>query len=104
MRSSTYGQTHEVTNQAPPLERYNAMTTDAAMMTALEREGAAWHLDTLTRDGLALTQPDVLALADLANRHTPEHHAFSARGERIDAIEFHPSWHTLLSMLREQGL
>jgi putative acyl-CoA dehydrogenase len=104
MGLSTYGQTHEVTNQAPSLECYNAMTTDAAMMTALEREGAAWHLDTLTRDGLALTQPDVLALADLANRHTPEHHPFSARGERIDAIEFHPAWHTLLSMLREQGL
>ncbi|MFT4432160.1 isovaleryl-CoA dehydrogenase [Caballeronia sp. 15715] len=104
MCSSAYGQTHEVTNQAPPLERYNAMTTDAALMTALEREGAAWHLDALTRDGLALTQPGVLALADLANRHTPEHHPFSARGERIDAIEFHPAWHTLLAMLREQGL
>ena len=104
MSSSTYGQTHEVTNQAPPLECYNAMTTDASLVAALEREGAAWHLDTLTHDGLALTQPDVLALADLANRHTPEHHPFSARGERIDAIEFHPAWHTLLSMLREQGL
>ena len=79
MSSSTYGQTHEVTNQAPPLERYNAMTTDAALVAALEREGAAWHLDALTRDGLALTQPDVLALADLANRHTPEHHPFGAR-------------------------
>ncbi|OXC76206.1 isovaleryl-CoA dehydrogenase [Caballeronia sordidicola] len=104
MGSSTYGQTHEVTNQAPPLERCNAMTTDAALLAAVEREGAAWHLDTLTRDGLALTHPDILALADLANRHTPEHHPFSARGERIDAIEFHPAWHTLLSMLREQGI
>ena len=104
MGSSTYGQTHEVSNQAPPLERCNAMTTDAALLAAVEREGAAWHLDTLTRDGLALTHPDILALADLANRHTPEHHPFSARGERIDAIEFHPAWHTLLSMLREQGI
>ena len=104
MNSSTYGQTHEVTNQAPPLERYNALSSDPALVGALQREGAAWHLDTLTRDGLALTHPDIVALADLANRHTPEHHPFSARGERIDAIEFHPAWHTLLSMLREQGL
>ena len=104
MNSSTYGQTHEVTNQAPPLERYNALSSDPALVDALQREGAAWHLDTLTRDGLALTHPDIVALADLANRHTPEHHPFSARGERIDAIEFHPAWHTLLSMLREQGL
>ena len=104
MNSPTYGQTHEVTNQTPPLERYNAFDADPALVAALEREGAAWHLDALTRDGIALTQPDVLALADLANRHTPEHHPFSARGERIDAIEFHPAWHTLLSLLREQGL
>src|SRR5471030_3224048 len=92
MRSSTYGQTHEVTNQAPPLERYNALSSDPALVSAIQREGAAWHLDTLTRDGLALTHPDILALADLANRHTPEHHPFSANGERIDAIEFHPAW------------
>ncbi|SAL28241.1 acyl-CoA dehydrogenase [Caballeronia udeis] len=104
MNSPTYGQTHEVTNQAPPLERYNALSSDPALVGAIQREGAAWHLDTLTRDGLALTHPDIVALADLANRHTPEHHPFSARGERIDAIEFHPAWHTLLSMLREQGL
>jgi putative acyl-CoA dehydrogenase len=104
MIPTTYGQTHEITNQTPPLERYNAMTTDPALVAALEREGAGWHLDALTRDGLALTQPEVLALADLANRHTPEHHPFNARGERIDEIEFHPAWHTLLSMLREQGL
>lgn len=104
MNPSTYGQTHEIINQAPPLECYNAMTADAVLVAALDREGASWHLDALIRDGLALTQPEVLALADLANRHTPEHHPFSARGERIDAIEFHPAWHALLSMLREQGL
>ena len=28
----------------------------------------------------------------------------SPRGERIDALEFHPSWHTLLSLLRREGL
>jgi putative acyl-CoA dehydrogenase len=104
MNSPTYGQTHEVTNQTSPLERYNALATDPALVGAIQREGAAWHLDALTRDGLALTHPDVLALADLANRHAPEHHPFNARGERVDAIEFHPAWHTLLSMLREQGL
>src|SRR3984893_10786766 len=104
MNSPAYGKTHEATNQTPPLERYNALTTDPALVGAIQREGAAWHLDALTRDGLALTHPDVLALADLANRHAPEHHPFNPRGERIDAIEFHPAWHTLLSMLREQGL
>jgi putative acyl-CoA dehydrogenase len=104
MNTPAYGTTHNVTNQAPPLERYDPLATDPALLAALEREGGAWHRDTLARDGLALTQPEVLALADLANRHAPELHAYSARGERIDEIEFHPAWHTLLAMLREQGL
>jgi putative acyl-CoA dehydrogenase len=102
--SSSFGRTHEVTNQAPPLERYNAFSSDPALVAAVTREGAGWHLDALTRNGLALTQPEVLVLADLANRHAPELHRFSARGERIDAIEFHPAWHTLLAMLRAGGL
>ena len=104
MTLSRYGQTHEVTNQAPPLERYNALITDPALLAALEREGAAWHRDALTLLGLELTQPEALALAELANRHTPELHSYSERGKRIDAIEFHPAWQTLLAMLRRQGL
>ncbi|WP_244847466.1 isovaleryl-CoA dehydrogenase [Caballeronia sp. SL2Y3] len=102
--ASRFGQTHEVTNQAPPLERYDAFATDCALAAAVEREGAGWHADALSRDGCALTQPDVLALADLANRHTPELATHDARGERIDAIEFHPAWHELLRRLRHAGL
>ena len=98
------GMTHEVTNQVPPLANYNLFSSDAALVSGVEREGAAWHRETLTRDGAALTTPDVLALADLANRHTPELAAFSPRGERIDALEFHPAWHTLLGLLRREGL
>ncbi|WP_233883286.1 isovaleryl-CoA dehydrogenase [Paraburkholderia flagellata] len=98
------GTTHEVTNQAPPLADYNLFTTDAALGEALARAGADWHRETLTRHGETLGKAETLALADLANRHEPELHTHSPRGERIDAIEFHPAWHELLALLREQGL
>ncbi len=98
------GKTHDVTNQVPPLTGYNLFTSDIALAAAVEREGAAWHRDALLRDGAALTTPDVLALGELANRHTPELSTHSPRGERIDALEFHPSWHTLLTLLRGEGL
>ncbi|MEM5338623.1 isovaleryl-CoA dehydrogenase [Paraburkholderia azotifigens] len=98
------GMTHEVTNQVPPLANYNLFASDAALAAAVEREGAAWHRETLARDGAALTTPDILALADLANRHAPELASFSPRGERIDSLEFHPAWHTLLGLLRHEGL
>ncbi|MEM5400637.1 isovaleryl-CoA dehydrogenase [Paraburkholderia unamae] len=98
------GTTHEVTNQAPPLADYNLFTTDAALGEALARAGANWHRETLARHGETLGKAETLALADLANRHEPELHTHSPRGERIDAIEFHPAWHELLALLREQGL
>lgn len=96
--------THRVTNQAPPLSDYNAFETDAALVEAVRRYGASWRQTALSHDGAALTTPDVLALADLANRHAPELATHSPRGERIDALEFHPSWHQLLARLRAEGL
>jgi putative acyl-CoA dehydrogenase len=98
------GNTHEVTNQAPLLADYNLFTSDPALVAAVEREGAGWHRAVLERDGAALSSPDVLALAELANRHTPELSTHSPRGERIDALEFHPAWHSLLTRLRGAGL
>jgi putative acyl-CoA dehydrogenase len=99
-----FGQTHDVTNQASPLVGYDAFAFDPALVAAVGREGAHWHVQTLSRDGMALTQPDVVALAELANRHEPELATHSPRGERIDAIEFHPAWHELLRRLRHEGL
>jgi len=96
--------THEVTNQVPPLEHYNLYETDAALAAAVEREGALWHAQALARDGALLGTPEVIALAGLANRHAPELFTFSPRGERIDTLEFHPSWHRLLGLLRQEGL
>ncbi|MGV2288568.1 isovaleryl-CoA dehydrogenase [Trinickia sp. YCB016] len=96
--------THEVTNQVPPLENYNLFECDTALAAAVEREGAGWHRAALSRDGAVLGEPATLALASAANRHEPELFTFSPRGERIDALEFHPSWHQLLTLLRREGL
>ncbi len=96
--------THEVTNQTPPLEYYNLYSSDATLVAAVEREGAGWHGEALATDGALLGTPDILSLAAQANRHAPELFTYSPRGERLDAIEFHPSWHRLVALLREQGL
>jgi putative acyl-CoA dehydrogenase len=58
----------------------------------------------LANDGATLGTPAVLALAGAANRHEPELFTFSPRGERIDTLEFHPSWDRLLALLRQEGL
>jgi putative acyl-CoA dehydrogenase len=104
MESQSFGHTHDVTNQAPPLANYNLFSSDAALSAALEREGAAWHRDALVRHGAALADPATLALAEVANQHSPELITHSPRGERIDALAFHPAWHSLLELLRREGL
>lgn len=104
MEGQVLAATHEVTNQAPPLCNYNAFETDAALREAVARHDAGWRAAALAHQGAALTTPDTLALAEQANRHAPELSTHSPRGERIDALEFHPSWHHLLGLLRAEGL
>jgi putative acyl-CoA dehydrogenase len=95
--------THTVFNQTPPLEDYNLFTTDAALQESARREGAAAADAELAAAGSALGTAANFEHGRLANRCTPVLHSFNARGERIDSIEFHPSWHALMRGIAERG-
>jgi putative acyl-CoA dehydrogenase len=96
--------THTVFNQTPPLAEYNLFTTDRALKEAVQREGAGAAVDDLAGAGAALGTAANFEHARLANRHTPILHNFNAQGERIDSIEFHPSWHVLMQGIASRGL
>ncbi|WP_019140529.1 acyl-CoA dehydrogenase family protein, partial [Noviherbaspirillum massiliense] len=96
--------THEVTNQVPELVGYNVFSTDVALANGLRQGGAGWHEESLTRFGAELGSREVLQLGELANRHLPELNTHDRFGNRIDSVEFHPSWHQLLALLRREGL
>jgi putative acyl-CoA dehydrogenase len=96
--------THEVSNQVPELLNYNVFTTDSVLCDALRREQGDWHEEPLRRFGAELGSEDVLRLGELANRHLPELATHDRFGNRIDRVEFHPSWHALLGLLRREGL
>jgi len=96
--------THEVFNQFDELADYNLLDTDPALGEALQRAGAAWAQPQLSAYGAQLGAAATYALAEEANRHTPELHSFDTRGRRIDSVEFHPSWHALMALYRAQGL
>src|SRR5277367_805694 len=86
-----------VFNQTPPLTPYNLFTTDLALQEAVRREGAPpAEAAALADAGAALGTADNFEHARLANRYTPVLQSFNVQGERIDAIEFHPSWHVLM--------
>ncbi|MGU7769532.1 acyl-CoA dehydrogenase family protein [Burkholderia sp. MR1-5-21] len=97
------GTTHAVANQFDELVDYNLFATDAALRDALARVGADWAMPQLDAYGARLGSADTAQLAEDANRHPPELNAFDRRGRRIDRVDFHPAWHTLLGMYREEG-
>ncbi len=97
-------QTHTVFNQVPDLAGYNLFTSDPTLQAALARYGARWHEEALVRYGEKLGEAETLALGALANQHPPTLATHSRTGERIDRVDFHPSWHALLTLLRSEGL
>ncbi|KLR58269.1 isovaleryl-CoA dehydrogenase [Diaphorobacter sp. J5-51] len=96
--------THQVFNQYPELSDYHPLATDAALCEALERAGAGWAHPALDAYAARLGMAETYALAEQANRHTPQLQRFDTRGQRIDALEFHPAWHQLLALYRGEGL
>jgi putative acyl-CoA dehydrogenase len=90
-------------NQTPQLCDYNLFATDEALQGAVSREGAAAHAAQLGRDGAAIGTAASFEHGHLANRHPPVLQTFNVRGERIDAIEFHPSWHALMEGIAARG-
>ncbi len=91
---------HEVTNQAPPLEDYNLFDSDPVLGPALGREGAGWAAQKLHAFGAVLGSEKVAELAEAANRHPPELHVFDRSGRRIDEVAYHPAYHELMQLAK----
>ncbi|RJG01600.1 acyl-CoA dehydrogenase family protein [Noviherbaspirillum sedimenti] len=89
--------THKVLNQAQPANGFNAFTGDAVIRAAIYRE-AHWAADRCEALGALAGDENVQELARLANRHTPELKTHDRFGNRIDWVDFHPSWHELMSL------
>ena len=96
--------THEVTNQSTPLEGFNAFGCDAALREAVEREHADWARSWLEAIGRDVGDAHWIMRADAANRNMPQWQPFDRFGRRIDAIEFHPSYHALMGWAIGHGL
>ena len=89
--------THRVLNQAGPTAGFNAFSDDVVLREAVARE-AAWASDRCAALGAVAGDADVQELARLANRHLPELRTHDRYGNRIDWVDFHPSWHQLMAL------
>lgn len=91
-------------NQPPELKDYNLYTSDPVLRRAVARGNAQWRDAELVRQGAEYGAEATLRAAEDANQHEPELQALSPRGERMDQVKFHPSWHTMMAMARRNGI
>jgi len=94
----------EVLNQPPALEDYNLFTTDKALMQAAEVNGAGWAKDRLNVYGRRLGDAETIENGRLAHKHPPQLKLFDRFGYRRDEVEFHPAWHSIMSLIIGEGL
>jgi putative acyl-CoA dehydrogenase len=96
--------THDVANQPPPLAGYDLYAADAALREAVGTNGAAASDSLLARIGQRAGRPDAIAWGFEANVNPPKLTVFDRFGNRIDAVEFHPSYHRLMETATGFGL
>lgn len=96
--------THDVVNIVPELRDYNLYETDLALKESVRRYQAGAYEAELSGYGARLGAAATLQAAELANHHKPELQSFDRQGRRIDYVAFHPAWHEMMRMLREQNL
>jgi len=90
-------ETHDVRNQADRATDINAFSNDVVLREAIERE-APWAADRCAALGALAGDERVQDLAHAANRHGPELKSHDRFGNRLDWVDFHPSWHELMAL------
>jgi putative acyl-CoA dehydrogenase len=95
MLTAAAATTHDVLNQAPPLEDRNLFDDHPALAEGLDREGAGWARERLRAEGAFWGGAPMRWGVD-ANEHPPVLHTHDRFGNRRDEVQFHPAWHELM--------
>jgi putative acyl-CoA dehydrogenase len=96
--------THEVLNQASPLEEYDVFGTDRALGEAVDREGATWARAELHALGELAGSARYQELGRVANEYGPTLRTHDRYGHRIDVVDYHPAYHDLMRTAIAHGL
>ena len=95
--------THEVFNQVEPLVNVNLFAGNRAMRDALRFNAPKLDTAHLQALGQQVGSAEMQTNARLANVFTPQLKTHSRSGYRIDQVEFHPSYHALMSAATAAG-
>src|SRR5690242_16687993 len=92
------------TNQAPLLAGHNIVTGDHALVEAVTRHASAEVVEDLAGIGAEAGSAEAREHGMLANEHHPRLVPYDRYGNRVDEVEFHPSWHWLMERAVGHGL
>ncbi|MFI1097209.1 acyl-CoA dehydrogenase family protein [Streptomyces sp. NPDC020917] len=100
--------THTVTNQAPPLVGHDVYATDRVLTEAVARHADPARLAVIDAElrelGTAAGSAQAQKWGEDANARGPVLRTHDRYGNRIDEVEFPPSWHRLLGHAVTAGL
>jgi putative acyl-CoA dehydrogenase len=101
--SPTQSSAHKAKNQSPAFAGHNAFRSDPLLrdIAADMPRGLRADFETVGKFTSSLEAQD---LARIANRALPELRTHDASGNRIDQVDFHPSWHALMRRSVSIGL
>src|SRR5580658_784455 len=95
--------THDVFNQPPVLAGYD-VAEDPTMLDALRREGGGWAEADIRELGRLAGSAQAQEWGRQANEHPPVLRTHDRFGHRVDEVEFHPAWHSLVTVAVGHGL
>ncbi len=95
--------THSVTNQPPPLDGYDPLDCDPGLVDGLARERCEDAVPGLRPVADVVGSAEGREHARLANTHEPVLLTHDRFGNRVDEVEFHPSWHWLMAVSVRAG-
>ncbi|QLC23721.1 DNA alkylation response protein [Parasphingopyxis algicola] len=97
-------ETHEVTNQPPPLEGFDRFGSDRALVDAATMAGARMHHERLTEFGRRTGSTETIEWGIAANENPPVLETHDRYGRRIDEVQFHPAYHRLMALGLDAGI
>ncbi|UPL20490.1 acyl-CoA dehydrogenase family protein [Alcaligenes faecalis] len=98
------GLEQQLQNQVPDLMNDDLFGEDPALQHWQSKLASQEVRQALADYGQKLGSAHWREQGALANRQLPQWRGWSAQGQRVDQVDFHPAWHQLMSLGMEQGL
>jgi len=95
--------THDVVNQAPLRAGVNEFNTNIPLVEAVRQYDAEWAIDDLARVGERVGTEEFQQDAERANRFEPQLRTHDRWGNRVDEVDYDPSYHRIIGAAVAEG-